>query len=71
MTADSLTTTLVQGGTLPHRLGDTNKRLVPTLVGAEEVLGVSQVRTVACGDYHTLVVMEAGDLWTCGRGPQG
>ena len=30
-------------------LGDTNKRLVPTLVGAEEVFGGSQVRTVACG----------------------
>ena len=28
-------------------LGDTNERRVPTLVGAEEVFGGSQVRTIA------------------------
>ena len=52
-------------------LGDTNKRLVPTLVGAEEVFGGSKVRTVACGGDHTLAVTEAGELWTWGRGAQG
>ncbi len=29
-------------------LGDTNNRLVPTLVGEEDVFGGSQVRTIAC-----------------------
>ena len=52
-------------------LGDTNKRLVPTLVGAEEVFGGSQVRTIACGSVHTLAVTEAGELWTWGYGAQG
>ena len=44
-------------------LGDTNERLVPTLVGAEEVFGGSKVRTIACGYDHTLAVTEAGELW--------
>jgi alpha-tubulin suppressor-like RCC1 family protein len=52
-------------------LGDTNKRLVPTLVGAEEVFGGSKVRTIACGNVHTLAVTEAGELWAWGLGAQG
>jgi hypothetical protein len=52
-------------------LGDTNKRLVPTLVGAEEMFGGSKVRTVACGDAHTLAVTEAGELWAWGLGVKG
>jgi hypothetical protein len=52
-------------------LGDTNNRLVPTLVGAEEVFGGSQVRTIACGNVHTLAVTEAGELWAWGLGAQG
>ncbi len=52
-------------------LGDTNNRLVPTLVGAEEVFGGSQVRTIACGYDHTLAVTEAGELWAWGEGAQG
>jgi alpha-tubulin suppressor-like RCC1 family protein len=52
-------------------LGDTNNRLVPTLVGTEEVFGGSKVRTVACSLYHMLVVTEAGELWACGHGAQG
>jgi alpha-tubulin suppressor-like RCC1 family protein len=52
-------------------LGDTNKRMVPTLVGAEEVFGGSKVCTVACGDGHTLAVTEAGELWAWGGGAQG
>jgi hypothetical protein len=52
-------------------LGDTNNRLVPTLVGAEEVFGGSQVRTIACGRDHTLAVTEAGELWVWGQGVQG
>ena len=52
-------------------LGDTNNRLVPTLVGTEEVFGGSQVRTISCGDVHTLAVTEAGELWVWGEGAQG
>jgi alpha-tubulin suppressor-like RCC1 family protein len=52
-------------------LGDTNDRLAPTLVGAEEVFGGSQVRTISCGDEHTLAVTEAGELWAWGLGAQG
>jgi len=52
-------------------LGDTNDRLVPTLVGAEEVFGGSQVRTISCGGVHTLAVKEAGELWAWGQGAQG
>jgi alpha-tubulin suppressor-like RCC1 family protein len=52
-------------------LGDTNDRLVPMLVGAEEVFGGSKVRTVACGHVHTLAVTEAGELWAWGYGAQG
>jgi alpha-tubulin suppressor-like RCC1 family protein len=52
-------------------LGDTNDRLMPTLVGAEEVFGGSQVRTIACGNDHTLAVTEAGELWAWGQGAQG
>ena len=52
-------------------LGDTNDRLVPTLVGAEEVFGGSQVRTISCGGVHTLAVTEAGELWAWGQGAQG
>jgi hypothetical protein len=44
-------------------LGDTKKRLVQTLLGAEEVFGESKVRTVACGRDH--------ELWAWGRGAQG
>ena len=52
-------------------LGDTNNRLVPTLVGTEEVFGGSQVRTISCGHEHTLAVTEAGELWAWGQGAQG
>jgi alpha-tubulin suppressor-like RCC1 family protein len=51
-------------------LGDTNDRLVPTLVGSEEVFEGSKVRTVACGHVHTLAVTEAGELWAWGYGAQ-
>ena len=51
-------------------LGDTNNRRV-TLVGAEEVFGGSQVRTVACGGDHKLAVTETGKLWAWGYGAQG
>ena len=52
-------------------LGDTNNRLIPTLVGVAEVFGGSKVCVAACGCEHTLVVTEAGELWACGRGAQG
>jgi alpha-tubulin suppressor-like RCC1 family protein len=44
-------------------LGDTNERLVPTLVGAEKIFGGSKVRMAACGYDHTLVVKEADEQW--------
>ncbi len=58
-------------GRLGH--GDTNERLVPTLVragafGAPEGGGVV---TAACGSDHTLVVTQDGALWACGRGLDG
>jgi len=52
-------------------LGDTAHRLVPTLVGGEEMFGGSKVRMIACGFEHALAATEAGDLWACGKGAQG
>jgi alpha-tubulin suppressor-like RCC1 family protein len=52
-------------------LCDTNNRLVPTLVGAEEEFWGSKVRMAACGCEHTLVLTKAGELWACGNGAQG
>jgi len=40
----------------------------PALVEAEDVIGGSPMRMVACGDNHTLVVTEQGALWTCDKG---
>jgi hypothetical protein len=36
--------------------------------GAEEVFVGSKVRTIACGNNHTLAMTEAGKLWAWGRG---
>ena len=55
-------------GQLGH--GDTDDRLVPTVVGAE-TLGGSAVVMAACGSFHTLVVTEDGALWVCGGGDYG
>ena len=52
-------------------LGDTNNRLVPTLLGAGEVFGGSLVRMAACGSVHTLVVTVAGSVWAWGAGEGG
>ena len=41
-------------------LGDTNDRLMPTLVGAEEVFGGSKVRTVDCGYAPPLGSRDSG-----------
>ena len=35
------------------------------------MFGGSQVRTIACGNVHTLAVTEAGELWAWGLGAQG
>ena len=52
-------------------LGDTNNRLVPTLLGAGEVFGGSLVRMAACGSAHTLMVTVAGSVWAWGAGDGG
>jgi len=51
-------------------LGDTENRLVPVRVGAEEVFG-GRVLMTACGNEHTLIVTTKGTLWTCGEGEYG
>ena len=50
--------------------GDTDSRLVPTLVGAG-AFGGSAVVMAACGSFHTLVVTRDGALWVCGSGRYG
>jgi RCC1 and BTB domain-containing protein len=52
-------------------MGGTDNLLVPTRVVEAEVFGGSLVRTVACGDFHTLVVTEDGVVWTFGDGEHG
>ena len=47
-------------------LGDTENRLKPVRVGAEEVFG-GLVLMAACDDEHTLIVTKNGTLWTCGE----
>jgi len=46
------------------------RSLVPLRWGSELCNGVS-ARMVACGDYHTLVLTRAGEVWACGRGREG
>ena len=55
-------------GQLGH--GGTGNRLVPTVVGAG-AFGGSAVVMAACGGGHTLVAMQDGALWACGRGGGG
>ena len=47
--------------------GNTATRRAPTRVGGLP----APVRQVATGQYHTGIVMEAGDLLMCGRGEYG
>jgi len=56
-------------GRLGH--GDTDHRLVPTLVQGFGVTAEGQVVTAACGGQHTLVVTQEGALWACGCGCDG
>lgn len=55
-------------GQLGH--GDTDFRLVPTLVEAGE-FGELRVTMAACGSFHTLIVTQDGSVWACGRGNNG
>ena len=55
-------------GQLGH--GDTDSRLVPTLVDAGAFGGSAGVM-VACGNGHNLVVTQDGALWVCGAGHHG
>lgn len=59
------------GGRGQLGLGDTDGRLVPTRLGADEVFGGSRVCTPACGALHTLVVTEDGVVWAFGKGENG
>jgi len=52
-------------------LGDLEDRLVPARVGGKEVVNGVQVLMAACGDWHTLAVTKAGDLWSWGEGEDG
>jgi len=52
-------------------LGDVKDRLVPARVGGREVFNGVQVLMAACGDWHTLAVTKAGDLWSWGEGEDG
>jgi RCC1 and BTB domain-containing protein len=56
-------------GRLGH--GDTDHRLVPTLVGGFRGPGGGEVVMAACGAVHTLVVTKDGGLWACGLGENG
>ena len=56
-------------GQLGH--GDTENRLVPTLVEGLGAPEGGQVVMAACGDVHTLVVTQDGGLWACGFGGWG
>ena len=46
--------------------GDRVTRPTPTQLG-KEAFGESAAVMVACGEEHTLVVTEDGELWTCGQ----
>ena len=50
-------------------LGDHAGRQAPALVGAHQApaWAGSRVRTVACGESHTLVLTADGAVWHCGR----
>ena len=50
--------------------GDTDDRLVPTLVDAG-AFGGSRAVMAACGGSHTLVVCDDGALWASGQGLSG
>ena len=50
--------------------GHLQRSLVPLRWGPELCNG-APARMVACGDYHTLVLTRAGEVWACGRGRQG
>tara|TARA_B100001142_G_scaffold321015_1_gene367042 strand:- start:7678 stop:9135 length:1458 start_codon:yes stop_codon:yes gene_type:complete len=58
-------------GQLGH--GDTDSRLVPTLVGEPTgpAFAGSAVAMAACAGGHTLVVTQDGALWVCGFGRDG
>jgi len=57
----------------PEQLAQNNnvaRSSVPLRWGPELCNG-APVRMVACGDYHTLVLTRAGEVWACGQGYDG
>ena len=53
-----------RGGTLGQ--GDERGRIVPTPVSAQ-ALGHSKAVASCCGEYHTMIVAEIGELWDGAR----
>jgi len=47
---------------------DAANRLAPALLGVEAIFGGLKVLTVACGNFHTLVVTMNGAVWTFRNG---
>jgi len=59
------------GGCGQLGLGDKTNRLAQMLVGAEAAFEESEVLTVACGYFHTMIVKTDGTLWTFGNADDG
>jgi len=57
------------GGTLAQ--GNLVLRSTSPLRWPAALCNGSPARMVACGDYHTLVLTRAGEVWACGRGRFG
>jgi len=52
-------------------LGVLMRRSTAPLRWSEHLCNGSPARMVACGDYHTLVPTQAGEVFACGRGRHG
>jgi len=52
-------------------LGVLMHRSTAPLRWSEHLCNRSPARMVACGDYHTLVLTQAGEVFACGRGRHG
>lgn len=50
---------------------DKDDMMLPTLVRANGGFDDKRVRMAACGNDNTLIVMDEGTLWSCGKGLTG